>query len=111
MRGSLRLATPHRIECSLTLVMPSPTRGEGAATTPRSVGWLEQDVTGPLLIEHHDGVDRVTLNRPDSLNALNPDLIDALNVYFAGLQRSRSTRVVVLKGAGASFCAWLDLKH
>ena len=26
----------------------------------------------PLLIEHHDGVDRVTLNRPDSLNALDP---------------------------------------
>ncbi len=68
-------------------------------------------VTQPLLIEHDDGVDRVTLNRPDSLNALNPDLIDALNVYFQGLQRNRTTRVVVLKGAGASFCAGLDLKH
>src|SRR5438445_12275243 len=65
----------------------------------------------PLLIEHHDGVDRVTLNRPDSLNALNPDMIDALNAYFEGLQRNRSPRVVVLEGAGASFCAGLDLKH
>ena len=65
----------------------------------------------PLLIEHDDGVDRVTLNRPESLNALDPALIDALNVYFEGLQRNRSTRVVVLKGAGASFCAGLDLKH
>src|SRR3979490_3600230 len=71
----------------------------------------EYNVTQPLLIEHDDGVDRVTLNRPDSLNALNPDLIDALNVYFQGLQRNRTTRVVVLKGAGASFCAGLDLKH
>jgi enoyl-CoA hydratase/isomerase-like protein len=68
-------------------------------------------MTQPLLIEHDDGVDRVTLNRPDSLNALNPDLIDALNAYFQGLQRNRTTRVVVLKGAGASFCAGLDLKH
>jgi len=67
-------------------------------------------VTHPLLIEHDDGVDRVTLNRPDSLNALNPDMIDALNDYFQSLQRNRSTRVVVLKGAGASFCAGLDLK-
>jgi enoyl-CoA hydratase/carnithine racemase len=68
-------------------------------------------VTQPLLIEHDDGVDRVTLNRPDSLNALNPDMIDALNAYFEGLQRNRSTRVVVLKGAGASFCAGLDLNE
>ena len=68
-------------------------------------------MTQPLLIEHHDGVDRVTLNRPDSLNALDPSLIDALNAYFEGLQRNRSTRVVVLKGAGASFCAGLDLKQ
>ena len=68
-------------------------------------------MTGPLLIEHQDGVDRVTLNRPDSLNALDPALIDALNVYFQGLQRNRDTRVVVLKGAGAAFCAGLDLKQ
>ena len=60
-------------------------------------------MTGPLLIEHDDGVDRVTLNRPDALNALDPSLIDALNTYFEGLQRSRSTRVVVLRGAGATF--------
>ncbi|MEH2475080.1 enoyl-CoA hydratase/carnithine racemase [Nitrobacteraceae bacterium AZCC 2161] len=66
---------------------------------------------GPLLIEHADGVDRVTLNRPDSLNALDPAMIDALNAYFEGLQRNRTTRVVVLKGAGPAFCAGLDLKH
>jgi enoyl-CoA hydratase/carnithine racemase len=68
-------------------------------------------VTASLLIEHDDGVDRVTLNRPDSLNALDPDLVDALNLYFESLQRNRSTRVVVLKGAGTAFCAGLDLKH
>src|ERR1700754_3542651 len=68
-------------------------------------------VTQPLLIEHHDGVDWVTLNRPENLNALDPSLIDALNAYFEGLQRNRSTRVVVLKGAGSAFCAGLDLKH
>src|SRR3954454_6593892 len=63
-----------------------------------------------LLIEHNDGVDTVTLNRPEHLNALDPALIDALNVYFQGLQRNRDTRVVVLKGAGKNFCAGLDLK-
>jgi enoyl-CoA hydratase/carnithine racemase len=67
-------------------------------------------MTEPLLIEHDDGVDRVTLNRPDSLNALDSRLIDALNAYFQGLQRNRATRVVVLRGAGRNFCAGLDLK-
>ena len=68
-------------------------------------------MTQPLLIEHHDGVDTVTLNRPDSLNALDPALIDALNAYFQTMQRDRATRVIVLKGAGRNFCAGLDLKQ
>ncbi|NEV79729.1 enoyl-CoA hydratase/isomerase family protein [Rhodopseudomonas sp. BR0C11] len=68
-------------------------------------------MTEALLVDHRDGVDWVTLNRPDSLNALDPGLIDALNDYFGRLQRDRTTRVVVLKGAGANFCAGLDLKH
>jgi enoyl-CoA hydratase/carnithine racemase len=68
-------------------------------------------VTQPLLVEHRDGADWVTLNRPDSLNALDPSLIDALDAYFQGLQRNRDTRVVVLRGAGQNFCAGLDLKH
>jgi len=92
-------------------VMPSPKRGRGRSNRHRNLLMQERVVSQPLLIEHHDGVDRVTLNRPDSLNALDPALIDALNVYFQGLQRNRDTRVVVLKGAGASFCAGLDLKH
>jgi enoyl-CoA hydratase/carnithine racemase len=67
-------------------------------------------VSQPLLIDHKDGVDWVTLNRPESLNALDPALIDALTGYFESLQRNRTTRVVVLRGAGKNFCAGLDLK-
>src|SRR5580698_6003921 len=93
------------------MCMPSPARGEGATTDTATSDTQERPMSQPLLIEHDDGVDRVTLNRPDSLNALDPALIDALNDYFQGLQRNRTTRVVVLKGAGANFCAGLDLKH
>ena len=80
--------------------MGSPALEAGTTTSEES-----RVTDSPLLIEHHDGVDRVTLNRPESLNALDPALIDALNDYFQGLQRNRTTRVVVLKGAGANFCA------
>jgi len=90
-----------------------PGRGAAFFTMHRRAGThtTERFVTQPLLIEHDDGVDRVTLNRPDSLNALDPGMIDALNAYLESLQRNRSTRVVVLKGAGSAFCAGLDLKH
>ena len=63
-----------------------------------------------LAIEKDGAIDRVTLNRPDSLNALNPQMVDDLLDYFAGLYWDRSVRIVTLQGAGKAFCAGLDLK-
>lgn len=65
----------------------------------------------PVLLLERDGpVARLTLNRPDSLNALNAELTDALTAAFEGFYRDHATRVIVLKGAGRAFCAGLDLK-
>jgi len=64
-----------------------------------------------LLVDVRDGVATVTLNRPQSLNALNPRLIAELSGYFGGLHAGSDARVVVLKGAGRAFCAGLDLKE
>ena len=63
-----------------------------------------------LLIEEKDGIAWLTMNRPERLNAMNPALIDALLTYFEGLTARSSARVVVLQGAGRSFCSGLDLK-
>lgn len=63
-----------------------------------------------LLIEREGGVDRVTLNRPEALNTLSPEMTEELLDYFGGLYRNHDVRVVVLKGAGRAFCAGLDLK-
>ena len=62
-------------------------------------------------VKHEDGVDWVTLNRPERLNALNPALVRDLNAYFGALDTRSPARVVVLQGAGRSFCAGLDLKE
>jgi len=64
-----------------------------------------------LSIEKKGGVDWVTLNRPDQLNALNRQMVDDLLAYFQSLYMDHSTRVVVLQGAGRAFCAGLDLKE
>lgn len=53
----------------------------------------------------------VTMNRPDSLNALNRRLVEELRDFFVGLYWRRDVRVVVLRGAGSVFCAGLDLKE
>ena len=58
-----------------------------------------------LLIESRETADWVTLNRPEQLNTLNPQLLRELNDYFAGLERNYAVRVVVLRGAGRAFCA------
>jgi enoyl-CoA hydratase/carnithine racemase len=63
-----------------------------------------------LLLEERGAVDWLTLNRPDSLNALNPTMVAELTDYFRGLATRPDRRIVVLKGAGRAFCAGLDLK-
>ena len=65
--------------------------------------------TKPLLLVHGDA-DWLTLNRPDALNAMSLEMVDELNDYFGKLYHDRSTRVVVMRGAGRAFCAGLDIK-
>ena len=63
----------------------------------------------PILYEAVDGVARITLNRPDVLNAISPELITA---YGEAIQRAGSDetiRAVLVTGAGRGFCAGADL--
>lgn len=62
-------------------------------------------------IEKRGPVDWVTLNRPDSLNAMSRTMMLELQHYFGALYTRHDVRVVVLKGAGRAFCAGLDLKE
>jgi methylglutaconyl-CoA hydratase len=56
------------------------------------------------------GVARITLQRPDKRNALNPELIAGLRHALARAAGQDDVRVVLLNGAGKDFCAGLDLK-
>ncbi len=57
------------------------------------------------------GVMKITLNRPDNHNALNPEMIQGLKQIFQNLDQNDDVRVVVLTGAGRSFCAGADLAY
>ena len=62
-----------------------------------------------LVVEHRNGVDWLTLDRPHKHNALDPALIDALCDHFTAVADREDVRVIVLRGNGPSFCAGLDL--
>jgi enoyl-CoA hydratase len=63
-----------------------------------------------VLIDHPaEGVRRLTMNRPDKLNAMTLDLVEGLHQALADAAADGSCRVVVLTGAGRGFCAGLDL--
>jgi len=53
----------------------------------------------------------VTLNRPRQYNALSGALLEALHAELDALAKDESVRVVILTGAGRSFCSGHDLKE
>ena len=63
-----------------------------------------------IKVEKKNGVDWLTLNRPDALNAIDTPMVTELRDYFGNLQEDRDTRIVVMQGAGKAFCAGLDIK-
>lgn len=63
-----------------------------------------------IVIETDDrGVATLTLSLPDKHNALAPQMITDLTAAAAALARDDAVRVVILTGAGKSFCAGGDL--
>ncbi|MEP5762963.1 MAG: enoyl-CoA hydratase [Halieaceae bacterium] len=68
-------------------------------------------MSGDILLVEKDGpVATVTLNRPEVMNALSPELLGQLCQAFKQLQLDKEIRAVILTGNGRAFCAGLDLK-
>ncbi|MBU2550755.1 MAG: enoyl-CoA hydratase/isomerase family protein [Proteobacteria bacterium] len=65
-----------------------------------------------LKYETRDHVGLLTLNRPQSLNAINETMLGELETFWRARRHDAETRVVILSGAGdKGFCAGLDLKE
>ncbi|WP_439620215.1 enoyl-CoA hydratase-related protein [Hyphomonas sp.] len=64
-----------------------------------------------LTCERRDRIAVVTLNRPDSLNALNAEVMSEVAALFADIDRDKSIAVSVLTGAGRAFAAGADIKE
>jgi enoyl-CoA hydratase len=64
-----------------------------------------------LLIETHDAVTLVRLNRPQALNALNAQVLGDLVAAFAAYDADESQRCLVLTGSEKAFAAGADIKE
>ena len=64
-----------------------------------------------LQVTHSGPIARVTLNRPERLNAMNARMVTELRDYFGALNARSQERGRHPRGAGRAFCAGLDLKE
>jgi enoyl-CoA hydratase/carnithine racemase len=62
-----------------------------------------------VLREDAGGVARLTLNRPDKLNALSMEMFEELQAHVAAIAADEAVQVVTLRGAGRCFSAGHDL--
>ena len=64
-----------------------------------------------VLISVEAGLQTITLNRPDKLNAFNPEMHKALRAALEQALDERSIGAVLLTGAGRGFCSGQDLSE
>lgn len=62
-----------------------------------------------ITVEAHGQIGIVTLNRPETLNAISPAMADELVDYFTARLNDFATRVIILRSEGRAFCAGAEL--
>lgn len=64
-----------------------------------------------ILVEQHERVGLIRLNRPQALNALNAQLIGELNAALDGFEADRGVGAIVITGSEKAFAAGADIKQ
>ncbi len=62
-----------------------------------------------ILVDKSEQIARITLNRPEALNAINDKMGEELNAVLKEIERDGKTRCLVITGAGRAFCAGEDV--
>ena len=70
------------------------------------------ETDGKIVVHQADAITTIRLNRPEKLNAVDREMLDALDAEVNRLHQDESVRVVVLEGSGErAFCVGADLNH
>lgn len=64
-----------------------------------------------IILKKEDNIWTITLNRPEVLNALSPNLFDEVTLVLDEAKNNETVRVIIITGAGRAFCAGGDVKN
>ncbi|MFX0024107.1 MAG: enoyl-CoA hydratase/isomerase family protein [Candidatus Hermodarchaeota archaeon] len=64
-----------------------------------------------MILKHEDGICRITINRPEKLNALQYPLIMEIVDVLKYIKKDKSIRAITIEGSGSSFCSGDDMKN
>lgn len=63
-----------------------------------------------IIYTKEEGIATITLNRPDSRNSFSPEMIEGIYYSMKDAAKDDEVRVLVITGAGQTFCAGADVK-
>lgn len=75
-----------------------------------STSLSELDIDESILLEQQGSILTLWLNRPESRNAMNLNMVNAIQQVFIAIASDLSIRAVILRGQGGHFCAGGDIK-
>ncbi|MFH0913812.1 MAG: enoyl-CoA hydratase [Chloroflexota bacterium] len=67
--------------------------------------------TSTVLVKKEGNIATLTFNRPEKMNAVNKETLETLMPIMAQIKDDSSIRVLIITGAGNSFCAGADLVY
>ena len=71
---------------------------------------MDDILEGDVLVQKNERIHVITLNRPDSLNAITTGMHHAIEDAFRDADRDPGSDVIVVTGAGRGFCSGGDMK-
>ena len=64
-----------------------------------------------IIYDYQDEIGIITLNRPEKRNALHPELVRQLKTKLSEIREDNSVKILIITGAGTTFCAGADLEY
>lgn len=113
--GPFQLANEYGVEYAYDIVTNLVEEREGEGFYVPEVLRKQAEKGEPFTFSYidteiEDGIATITINRPEAMNALNPEVVDELTEKYNAIESDNSVKAIVFKGAGKAFVAGADIK-